>query len=227
MYFRQLISFLLAILLGLSSAGAYIPEHLREQGTQAQKSVLQVESAILLREDGTPRCRIGVNPSEYLTAEKLDEFYRQGLDIGTLRECDQSDELYAISVLGNEEISMGMVAPPGGKGASAIWKVGKAIVLAFSLGGLIGCSLLLAEGHGKETFFLGLVTVVGLSAVGPASLLYFLGYRGGPILISSSVISMFGAGYGRTGLCHKLAEKKAEKRLRKGGFRRIYPPEAF
>ena len=97
MNFRQLISFLSAIFLVLTSVGA-------QTGVQA-------ESAILLREDGTPRCRIGKNPSEYLTAEKLDKFYRQGLDINSagldaLRECDQGDELYAISVLESEEIHM-------------------------------------------------------------------------------------------------------------------------
>ena len=72
-----------------------------------------MESAILLREDGTPRCRIGANPSEYLTAEKLDEFYREApgidfADLDALRECDKGDEIYAISVLGNEEINLGM-----------------------------------------------------------------------------------------------------------------------
>ena len=74
MTFRQLISFFSATLLGLSLVSAYIPEQLGGEG-------VQVETAILLREDGTPRCRIGMNPSEYLTAEKLDQFYRQGLEI--------------------------------------------------------------------------------------------------------------------------------------------------
>ena len=100
MTLRQLFSFSSAILLGLSSVGV-----------QAQKPALQMESAILLREDGTPRCRIGANPSEYLTAEKLGEFYRQapGIDsvgLDALRECDKGDELYAISVLGSEDVHM-------------------------------------------------------------------------------------------------------------------------
>ena len=98
--FRQLISFFSAILLGLSSLSA-----------REQKSTLQAESAILLREDGTPRCRIGANPSEYLTAEKLGGFYKQGPGINfagldALRECDKGDELYAISVLGSEDVHM-------------------------------------------------------------------------------------------------------------------------
>ena len=116
MNFRQLISFSLAILLGLTSASAYIPEHLGGEGTPEQKSVLQVETAVLFGEDGTPRCLVGKRPSEYLTAEKLDEFYRQGeidsVALDTLRECGEGD-VYATSVLGSEEISLGMVAFPG------------------------------------------------------------------------------------------------------------------
>ena len=58
-----------------------------------------------------PRCRIGANPSEYLTAEKLDGFYQQapGIDFAghdTLRECDKGDELYAISILRSEDVHM-------------------------------------------------------------------------------------------------------------------------
>ena len=164
MYFRQLTSFLSAIFLGLSPVGAYIPEHLGGEGTQTQKTALQVESAILLREDGTPHCWIGENPSESLTAEKLDEFHRQGLDIDSagldaLRECDKGDEPYAISVLGNEEISAGMAMPPtrviGGLTISQV--IVASSVVGFGIGSFlssffgIGSGLIVCENIGKTT----------------------------------------------------------------------------
>ena len=124
---------------------AYIPEHLGGEDTRAKKPALQVESAILLSEDGTPRCRIGKNPSEYLSAEKLDEFRQSGLEIGAgdldaLQECDESDELYARMILGTEEISLGMAAPPGFiKGAEFVWEAGRVAAPVLAIGFFTGC----------------------------------------------------------------------------------------
>ena len=158
--FRQLISFLSAIFLGLSSAGV-----------QAQKSTLQMESAILLREDGTPRCRIGKNPSEYLTAEKLDD--SAGLD--ALRECDRGDELYAISVFGSEEISLGVVVPPVAK----VWLISTAI------GGTTGCALTVFN-KWLSSKDVGDATTLG------QALITFAGGFGGtvisPMLLSAAII---------------------------------------
>ena len=207
MNFRQLISFSLAILLGLTSANAYIPKNLGGEGTPGEKTALQVETAVLLREDGTPRCFIGKRPSEYLTAEKLDEFYRQG-EIGpaaldTLRECDDGDELYAISVLGNEEISLGMAVPPVGK----VWLVSGVI------GGATGCVLMVFD-KWLSSKDLGLAMRMG------QVLITFAGGTGGilvsPLIVSEAVIpvamvggfiaslfggifiSIVGAGFGMT-----------------------------
>ena len=77
---RQFLSLSLAMFLGLTSTNAYLPE-------QPQLPE-QIEAAILLNEDGTPRCRVGQTP-----------------ELEDLRECDESDELYT------EEISLGMAAP--------------------------------------------------------------------------------------------------------------------
>ena len=174
MNFRQLVSFFLAILLGLSSVDAYIPKHLGGEGTQEQKSALQVEIAILLREDGTPRCRIGKNPSEYLTAEKLDEFYRQGLDIDsagldTLRECDKGDEIYAISVLGSEKISLGMTAPPVViETLSLAWTTGKVALPVLGIGFFSSCfstELITAIGDYRRSTFTGVLAGIFTGSV--------------------------------------------------------------
>ena len=83
---RQFLCFSLAMLLSLASANAYTLE-------QPQLPE-QIKAAILLNEDGTPRCRIG-------SAAELD----------TLRECDERDELYARTIFDTEEISLGAAAP--------------------------------------------------------------------------------------------------------------------
>ena len=143
MTFRQLISFFSATLLGLSSVSAYISEHLG--------GGVQVETAILLREDGTPRCWIGMNPSEYLTAEKLDQFYREGLEIDTLRECDQGDELYAIAAHGSEEISHGVAMPP----------LSRAVLLNISAGFLGTCLFLKNPTVLNNVIMLGSIALAG------------------------------------------------------------------
>ena len=87
---RQFLHFSLAMLLSLASANAYTLEQppLPEQ----------IEAAILLNEDGTPRCRIG-------SAAELDA------SLDSLRECDERDELYARTIFDTEEISLGAAAP--------------------------------------------------------------------------------------------------------------------
>ncbi len=83
---RQFLCFSLAMILSFTSTNAYTLE-------QPQLPE-QIEAAILLNEDGTPRCRIG-------SAAELD----------TLRECDERDELYARTIFDTEEISLGAAAP--------------------------------------------------------------------------------------------------------------------
>ena len=83
---RQFLSFSLAAILISTSANAYTPEQLPEQ----------IEAAILLNEDGTHRCRIGQAP-----------------ELDSLRECDESDELYARTILDAEDISLGIALSPG------------------------------------------------------------------------------------------------------------------
>ena len=100
---------------------------------------MQVETAILLSRDGTPRCRIGKKPSKYLTAENLGERYRQDseidfADLDALRECDESDESYASLFAvdsGTEEIVLGIVLPPN---------FGKILFMNAAVGAAIGCS---------------------------------------------------------------------------------------
>ena len=123
------------MVLGLTSAAAYVPEHLGGEGTPVQESAPQVETAVLLGEDGTPRCFIGKHPSESLVAENFDF-----TTLDALEECDQSDELYTRTVLGNEEISLGMAAPPAFiKGAEFAWEAGKVALPVFGIGLLSSC----------------------------------------------------------------------------------------
>ncbi len=101
----------------LTSASAYVPKRLGGDGLPATESPssLRVETAILMDENGTPRCRIGKHPSEYLTAEQLGEFYREEAAVATLdalEECDQSDELYARVALQAEEMNLAGAAAP-------------------------------------------------------------------------------------------------------------------
>ena len=133
MNLRQLISLLSIIFLGLASVNAYIPQHLGGKGTQVQKSNLEMEGAILLREDGTPHCRIGKLLSEDLGI---------GLDnLDALEECDEGDELYARTILESEEKNLGMAAPPQFvKGAEFVWEAGRLAVPMLAIGFLSSCS---------------------------------------------------------------------------------------
>ncbi len=88
---RQFLCFSLAMLLSLASANAYTLE-------QPQLPE-QIEAAILLNEDGTPRCRIG-------SAAELDA------SLDSLRECDERDELYARTIFGDEDINFAMAVGP-------------------------------------------------------------------------------------------------------------------
>ena len=190
MNFRQLTSFLSATLLGLSSAGAYIPEHLGGEGTQTQKSALQVESAILLREDGTPRCWIGENPSGYLTDEKLDEFYRQGLDIDSaglnaLRECDKSDELYAISTLGSEEISYGAVTPSNVK-----------MLLSVAAIGVAGGCLITGIANSADQSNKKYIKAVAPMAIGLIGVVTVLGSVASAFFLASSDLAFLAGSFG-------------------------------
>ena len=134
MVLRQLIAFFLATLMAFTSANAYVAEHLREESTPAQESLLQMQSAVLLNENGTPRCFIGQWPNEYFNAEKLGEL-NSHIDLNTfndLGECDENDEFYARSILTAEEISYGVVMPP-------VPDTGRAIIAGVTLGGMGGC----------------------------------------------------------------------------------------
>ena len=138
MHLQKSLAFFFASLLSFAQSNAYVAR-------QQQASALQVETAILLDREGNPRCMVGKRPSEYLNAEKLDQFYSENSQIAPLvldklRECDEGDEFYAQLTaieLGNEEINLGMAIPP----------TGKALLSGISLGGLVGCSLIgLAKG---------------------------------------------------------------------------------
>ena len=100
---RQFLHFSLAMLLSLASANAYTLE-------QPQLPE-QIEAAILLNEDGTPRCRIG-------SAAELDA------SLDSLRECDERDELYARTIFDTEEISLGIAAPLPLKISAVLFNIG-------------------------------------------------------------------------------------------------------
>ena len=96
---RQFLSLSLGLLLGLTSTNASMAELPQLPG--------QIETAILLNEDGTPHCRIGSAP-----------------ELGTLRECEKGDER---ATFGTEEIHMSGVHP-------VMWIMGSVMgVLAFSV----------------------------------------------------------------------------------------------
>ncbi len=86
----------------------------------------QIAAAILLDENGETRCK--VENSEFLSSERFDEFVdrhpetERALDeLATLRECDQSDELYAGVVLNPQEVAIaGMPSPARGAWATGL-----------------------------------------------------------------------------------------------------------
>ena len=120
MFLQRCVPFFLAVLTGLTSISAYFPKHLGEDG-------VPVQTAILVDESGEPRCWMGKHPNESLTDEQLGEF--------TLKECDESDELYARLVHEAEEISYGTVPLP----TSLIGKVSLSWFASLLLGVVGGC----------------------------------------------------------------------------------------
>ena len=98
---RRLISCFLAFALGLASADT----------CGAEQSPVEAPAAILLGEDGTPRCRIG-----------------QASELDALRECDEGD------ILEGEQIGLGMAAPPMGA-------IAKTLLASAVIGGATGCVL--------------------------------------------------------------------------------------
>ena len=137
---RQLISSSLAILLGLTSANAYVAEHL-QQGEAAH----QIDAVIVLDENGKPRCKIISNG--FLLSERFHEFVERNpeaeevLDkLNALEKCDDGDELYAEFEPGPQEISMAGAPSPGkalavGLAAGKAWaKSGGPVVALLSFG---------------------------------------------------------------------------------------------
>ena len=174
---RQLIAFSLASFLSFASANAYVlPE--------------QVEAAILLGEDGTPRCRIGSAPE-------------LGAPLNSLRECDESDELYAI--LHSEEISYSATNLPTNHSI-----IGKTLLTGLAIGTTASCLMI---GLGKSllaqkdelrlatgTILLALIPmggfaslVVATEAIGAAA--------GGPAIFTAISSFLFGGGSGSF-VCH-------------------------
>ncbi len=96
-FLKNSLSFLVLPAFIFTQIHAYVPAHL------GGESASQVQSAVLLNEDGTPRCRIGDLSEPFIA------------DLDALRECDQSDELHTLAALGGEEISYGTAVPPAVK----------------------------------------------------------------------------------------------------------------
>ena len=128
---KNSLSVLVLLAFSLTQVRAHVSANLGGEGMRTQESrALQVQSAVLLEEDGTPRCLIGADPGKYLTAEQLEDFYATNSSINpdtfdSLRECDEGDELNSIArLLGNEDISFGI----------------KALFISASIGAAVGCS---------------------------------------------------------------------------------------
>ena len=166
---RQLIAFSLASFLSFASVNAYVlPD--------------QVEAAILLSEDGTPRCRIG-DPGESFAA---------------LRECDQSDELTGLLESG-EEISYGSVSPA---------LIGKTLLANVAIGAATSCLVIAV---GKATFDskdeirgLGSILMMSTTAVGGIGSMIMVTEAiaaTNPAIFTAISSFAFGAGSG-TFLCH-------------------------
>ena len=101
MKLRSFLSLSFAFVLSLTSANAYTLE----------QSPVEIEAAVLLNDDGTPRCWVGQAP-------ELDD----------LRECDESD------VPEGGEINLGAVALPSGA-------MTKAWLASAAVGSIAGCAL--------------------------------------------------------------------------------------
>ena len=157
---RQLISIFLATALGLASTHAYLPN-------AEQTEPAHIQAAILLGEDGTPRCRIGDAP-------ELDD----------LRECDEGDELYARMILGDEEISLGAAFPPGKTFAAFL---ANTVVMSVS-----GCIFSNWLDHSNKNLKYFAISVVGVT-IGYLPALFIAGKILSGFALTSSFHIPFGA----------------------------------
>ena len=130
-FLKNSLSFLVLPAFIFTQIHAYVPAHLGGEGAQTSESALQVQSAVLLNEDGTPRCRIGDLGEPFIA------------DLDALRECDKNDELHTLAALGDEEISYGTAVPPAVKVLFISAGVGAAI-------GCLGSSWAVIMSIGKE-----------------------------------------------------------------------------
>ena len=175
MILRQLISFFLAMLMALTSANAYVSQRLGGKNTLGQESVLQAENVILLNENGTPRCFVGERPGEYLMAEQL--------DVDTLRECDEDDELYARIIFGAEEISLGVAPAPTAA-------LGKALAISTALGFGTSCGIIsLAYWLFPNTHVSNGIVEFGFTVV------FLAGGISGGLLLPAMITGKMAAGY--------------------------------
>ena len=81
-----------------------------------QVNASQIVAAVLLNEDGNPRCKIVQEEHDVFSSERFDDFVETNAqaedaldELDALRECDSGDELYAI-VVGETEIQEAGVA---------------------------------------------------------------------------------------------------------------------
>ena len=206
MYLRKFISLFLTGLMLFSSANAHVPEQLGGEG------LLQMEAtAILLDEKGLPRCIIG-GPSEYLTSEKLGEFYGADSKIGpvvfdSLEECDENDELYARIILGAEEINYAMaVLPEPSIGL-------RALLAGFSLGTIGGCIFrgldsFIHKGRSRRAvrfgkFLIAVPFALAAFLAGPIAVTHLLGAEAGG---AGFLFSLPGNGVGFI-ICDEIAHR--------------------
>ena len=154
MFLRRCVPFFLAVLTGLTSISAYFPKHLGEDGVPAQESFLHAQTAILVDESGEPRCWMGKHPNELYQTETA--------DFDTLKECDESDELYARLIHETEEISYGSVPLP----TSLVGKISLSWVANLFLGVVGGCISDKTENLGKKLSLWGRVGSWSLTAIG-------------------------------------------------------------
>ncbi len=174
---RQFIAFSLSLLLSLTSANAYVSQNL-------EGKKLQVESIILLNEDGTPRCRMG---------EEVDHEAATNL-----RECDESDELFAGV---GEEIRYGALSPS---------VIGKTLLVSAAIGTATSCLTIemMKSFDWKNDIhifgagiFLALIPLAGFAGMIAATDYVAGAYIVAPVFTPIGSF-LFGAG-GGTFLCHR------------------------
>ena len=181
--------------MGLTSVNAYVAESLRGKGAPTQEFLLQMQSIVLLNENGTPRCLIGQRPNQDFIAKQWEEFYAANPRINAntfngLRECDENDEFYARSILDTEEISYGAVIPP-------VPFFAKAMLIGFAVGGVGGCFLRALEPLWKHSGERGVVSLAKLLIAVP---LLLPGLVAGPLV----TYSLLGAEIGAAGFLVSL-----------------------